>query len=119
MNLPSPLNCASSQSLPPMFSVRWVITRNLRWGHANAETVFSSGVLDNEFSYFGVAHRINWSCLAPIIPRVSQLMAELLVIGITWWYTYQSYRIRGGITFGKTISSLLFYNGELAHKYSC
>ncbi|KAM5545073.1 hypothetical protein V8D89_001184, partial [Ganoderma adspersum] len=38
---------------------------------------------------------------------------ELLVIGITWWYTYQSYRIRRGVELGKTISSLLLYNGNL------
>lgn len=55
--------------------------------------------------------------LAPIIARASQLMAELLVIGVTWWYTYQTYRIRRGIKLGKTISSLLFYNGKLVHEY--
>ncbi|KAI1784504.1 hypothetical protein LXA43DRAFT_1066686 [Ganoderma leucocontextum] len=42
-----------------------------------------------------------------------QLTAELLVIGITWWYTYQSYRIRQGIKLGKTISSLLIYNASV------
>lgn len=47
------------------------------------------------------------------VNRVSQLAAELLVVGITWWYTYRSYRIRKGVKLGKTISSLLFYNGEL------
>ncbi|KAI1788433.1 hypothetical protein LXA43DRAFT_637518 [Ganoderma leucocontextum] len=47
------------------------------------------------------------------IIRGSQLAAELLVAGITWWYTYQSYRIRKGITLGKTISSLLFYTGSM------
>ena len=45
-------------------------------------------------------------------------MAELLAIGITWWYTYQSYRIRRGVDLGKTISSLLLYNGRLAHEFS-
>ena len=39
-------------------------------------------------------------------------MGELLVIGITWWYTYQSYRIRKGIDLGRTVSSLLVYNGK-------
>ncbi|KAM5543377.1 hypothetical protein V8D89_002962 [Ganoderma adspersum] len=38
--------------------------------------------------------------------------AELFVVGITWYYTYQSYRIRKGINLGKTVSSLLFYNGS-------
>ncbi|KAM5536834.1 hypothetical protein V8D89_009552 [Ganoderma adspersum] len=42
-----------------------------------------------------------------------QIAAELLVIIITWWYTYQSYRIRkGGLKLGESISSLLIYNGE-------
>ena len=45
-------------------------------------------------------------------------MAELLAIGITWWYTYQSYRIRRGVDLGKTVSSLLLYNGRLAHEFS-
>ena len=53
-----------------------------------------------------------------IITRGSQLTTEMLAVGITWWYTYQSYRIRKGIDIGKTISSLLFYNGEQAHVLS-
>ncbi|KAM5545100.1 hypothetical protein V8D89_001211 [Ganoderma adspersum] len=36
-----------------------------------------------------------------------QLMGELLVVGITWWYTYQSYRIRKGIDLGRTGHSFL------------
>ncbi len=52
------------------------------------------------------------------VTRGSQLAAELLVVGITWWYTYQSYRIRKGINLGKTISSLLLYNGELGREFS-
>ncbi|KAI1784400.1 hypothetical protein LXA43DRAFT_1101438 [Ganoderma leucocontextum] len=48
-----------------------------------------------------------------VVWRGSQLAAELLVVGITWWYSYQSYRIRKGINLGKTISSLLIYNGSL------
>ncbi|PIL32838.1 hypothetical protein GSI_04955 [Ganoderma sinense ZZ0214-1] len=48
-----------------------------------------------------------------VVWRVSQFAAELLVISITWWYTYRSYRIRKGIKLGKTISSLLIYNGSL------
>ena len=47
-----------------------------------------------------------------LVIRVPQLASELLVVGITWWYTYESYRIRKGTKLGKTISSLLFYNGE-------
>ncbi|KAI1786610.1 hypothetical protein LXA43DRAFT_1099008 [Ganoderma leucocontextum] len=45
--------------------------------------------------------------------RASQFAAELLVVGITWWYTYQSYRIRKGVDLGKTVSSVLFYTGSL------
>ncbi|PIL32850.1 hypothetical protein GSI_04967 [Ganoderma sinense ZZ0214-1] len=48
-----------------------------------------------------------------IVTRGSQLLAELLVVGITWWYTYQSYRIRQGVELGKTVSSLLLYNGSM------
>ncbi|KAI1786620.1 hypothetical protein LXA43DRAFT_1099016 [Ganoderma leucocontextum] len=49
-----------------------------------------------------------------LVTRVSQLAAELLVVGMTWWYTYQSYRIRkDGIKLGKSISSLLIYNGSI------
>ncbi|KAI1784403.1 hypothetical protein LXA43DRAFT_1101440 [Ganoderma leucocontextum] len=48
-----------------------------------------------------------------VVWRGSQLAAELLVVGITWWYSYQSYRIQKGIKIGKTISSLLIYNGSL------
>ncbi|KAI1786614.1 hypothetical protein LXA43DRAFT_1109322 [Ganoderma leucocontextum] len=48
-----------------------------------------------------------------VVKRASQFAAELLVVGITWWYTYQSYRIRKGVNLGKTISSLLFYNGSI------
>lgn len=52
-----------------------------------------------------------------IVTRGSQLAAEMLVVGITWWYSYQSYRIKRGIKLGKTVSSLLLYNGGLASKY--
>ena len=52
--------------------------------------------------------------LVTLVVRISQLVAELFVVGITWWYTYQSYRIRKGVEIGKTISSILFYNGEPA-----
>ncbi|KAM5545075.1 hypothetical protein V8D89_001186 [Ganoderma adspersum] len=37
---------------------------------------------------------------------------ELIVVGITWWYTYQWYRIRSGLQLGKSISSVLIYNGK-------
>ena len=47
--------------------------------------------------------------------RGPQLAAELLVIGITWWYTFQSYRIQKNIKMGKTISSFLLHNGESYH----
>ena len=48
------------------------------------------------------------------IVRGPQLASELLVVGITWWYTYQLYRIRKGVELGGTVSHLLFYNGELS-----
>ncbi|KAM5545102.1 hypothetical protein V8D89_001213 [Ganoderma adspersum] len=48
-----------------------------------------------------------------LIWRGSQLLAELLVIGITWWYSFQSYRTLKGVKLGKTISSLLLYNGSI------
>lgn len=51
------------------------------------------------------------------VTRASQFLAELLVVGITWWYTYQSYRIRQGVELGKTVSSLLLYNGESRHVF--
>ena len=48
-----------------------------------------------------------------MVSRASQIAAELLVIIITWWYTYQSYRMRkGGLKLGESISSLLIYNGK-------
>ena len=57
--------------------------------------------------------------LVTVIARASQLVAELLVVGITWWYTYKAYQIREGIELGKTVSSFLFYNGKFAHGSSC
>ncbi|KAI1782262.1 hypothetical protein LXA43DRAFT_1104450 [Ganoderma leucocontextum] len=59
------------------------------------------GATANGDEHFGVA----W--------RGAQLAAELLVVGITWWYSYQSYRMRKGIKLGRTISSFLLYNGSL------
>ena len=52
----------------------------------------------------------------PAITRASQILAEILVVGITWCYTYQSYRIKRSVKFGRTTSSLLFYNGESSRK---
>ncbi|PIL30105.1 hypothetical protein GSI_07753 [Ganoderma sinense ZZ0214-1] len=48
-----------------------------------------------------------------VIIRTSQFIQELLVVGLTWWYSYQSYRISKGISLGKTVSSLLLYNGSI------
>ena len=42
-------------------------------------------------------------------------MAELLVVGVTWWYTYQSYRIQKSLKIGSTLGSLLLYYGKLSH----
>lgn len=53
--------------------------------------------------------------IVTVVIRGSQFAAELLVIGITWWYSYQSYRIRKGVKLGRTISSLLLYNGTFPH----
>ena len=53
-----------------------------------------------------------------LVLRVSQLAAELLVVSITWWYTYhwQLYNVRkdSGIKYGASIGSFLVYNGELS-----
>lgn len=48
-----------------------------------------------------------------VVTRGSQFAAELLAVGITWWYTYRSYRIRKEVNLGKPISSLLVYNGSM------
>ncbi|KAM5545178.1 hypothetical protein V8D89_001289 [Ganoderma adspersum] len=49
-----------------------------------------------------------------LVSRASQLAAELLVVVITWWYTYQSYHVwKDGLKLGRSLSSLLIYNGEL------
>ncbi|KAM5545114.1 hypothetical protein V8D89_001225 [Ganoderma adspersum] len=48
-----------------------------------------------------------------LVIRVPQLASELLVVGITWWHTYESYRIRKGTKLGNTIGALLFYNGSM------
>lgn len=65
---------------------------------------------------------IDLVCIAltsfPVVSAVfrgSQFAAELLVVGITWYYTHQSYFIQRGISLGNTISSLLLYNGESSH----
>ncbi|KAM5545067.1 hypothetical protein V8D89_001178 [Ganoderma adspersum] len=55
-------------------------------------------------------------CLDPSISDAyHDLASELLVVSITWWYTYQSYRIRRGLKLGNTVSSLLLYNGKSSH----
>lgn len=68
---------------------------------SGAQDIQSSCLRDTYFRY-----------LVSVICRGSQLAAELLVIGVTWWYTYRSYRIRKGIEIGNTISSFLLYNGK-------
>ena len=50
--------------------------------------------------------------------RMSQFVQEFLVVGLTWWYSYQSYRISKRVSLGKTVSSLLLYNGKQSHKPS-
>ena len=49
-----------------------------------------------------------------LVSRASQLAAELLVVSVTWWYTYKSYRtLKVGVKVGQSLSSILVYNGEL------
>ncbi|KAI1786647.1 hypothetical protein LXA43DRAFT_1099039 [Ganoderma leucocontextum] len=43
----------------------------------------------------------------------SIFMAELLVVAVTWWYSYRSYRIQRSVQLGRTISSFLVYNGSI------
>ena len=54
-----------------------------------------------------------------LVSRASQLASELLVVTITWWYTYRAYRIlKVGVKLGQSLSSLLVYNGELPSRVS-
>ena len=44
-------------------------------------------------------------------------MSELLVLAITWWYTYQSYHImEDSLKRGTSILTLLVYNGKFPTK---
>ena len=56
------------------------------------------------------------SLTVDVVMRMSQFLQEFLVVGLTWWYSYQSYRISKGVSLGKTVSSLLLYNGKQSHK---
>lgn len=62
--------------------------------------------------------RLLISLVVKAVLRGSQFAVDLLVVGITWWYSYQSYRIREGIKLGETLSSVLIYNGEWFHGYN-
>ncbi|KAM5545083.1 hypothetical protein V8D89_001194 [Ganoderma adspersum] len=42
-----------------------------------------------------------------------QLAIELLVVTVTWWYSYQSHRVQKGVDIGNSISSLLVHNGNM------
>ncbi|KAM5545175.1 hypothetical protein V8D89_001286 [Ganoderma adspersum] len=47
-----------------------------------------------------------------LVSRAAQLAAELLVVAITGWYTYQSYHVwKDSLKLGRSLSSLLIYNG--------
>ena len=114
---PDSLSCGTSSSLPSRVFVRCV--QPLAISRTTLTKIYHFPAVGRT-----TAHMLQWflpsiSISAPIIARVSQLMAELLVIGVTWWYTYQTYRIRRGIKLGKTISSLLFYNGNFQLMNNC
>ncbi|KAM5543652.1 hypothetical protein V8D89_002903 [Ganoderma adspersum] len=81
-----PLNCSASSSLSPTLAVGIII----------------DGSTITNLIIFRIA----------VVLRMSQFMQELLVVGLTWWYSYQSYRISKGISLGKTVSSLLLYNAH-------
>ena len=54
-----------------------------------------------------------------LVSRAAQLAADLLVVVITGWYTYQSCHIwKDSLKFGRSLSSLLVYNGELFSRFS-
>ncbi|PIL32833.1 hypothetical protein GSI_04950 [Ganoderma sinense ZZ0214-1] len=51
--------------------------------------------------------------LAAFGPFEHDIVIELLAVVVTWWYSFQSYRIRKGtVGLGKSLSSLLIYNGS-------
>ncbi|PIL32969.1 hypothetical protein GSI_05087 [Ganoderma sinense ZZ0214-1] len=91
-NLPSPFNCSISSSLSPTLSIR---------------------------GSYGVDLVLRWMVLMPVgtvnlVSRAAQLAAELLVVAITWWYTYQLYHVwQDSLKVGRSFSSLLIYNGSI------
>ena len=111
-NEPSPFNCGASSFLPPTLWIPCVSTPRV------CITTLIDGqsfpvVRNMLFFVFPSFKPLQFT--VTLVIRVPQLASELLVVGITWWYTYESYRIRKGTKLGNTISSLLFYNGEWTH----
>ena len=52
-----------------------------------------------------------------VVVGALRVMSELLVLAITWWYTYQSYHImEDSIKRGTSILTLLVYNGKFPTK---
>ncbi len=114
-NLPSPLNCGSSGSLSLKLATRYVWQVPLC-----ATTTLTNQIFLSVVRRIFVHHDFETLIYSPIVivvTRGSQFAAELLAVGITWWYTYRSYRIRKEVNLGKPISSLLVYNGESAISY--
>ena len=108
--LPSPFNCSGSTSLSPTLSLRCVHWRE-----------FSLTTPTNICTPFSGAQKPVCWIMRPlltfvtvlVVARASQLVGELIVIGITWWYTYQSYRIRKiSNSSSRTVNSVLVSNGE-------
>ncbi|KAM5543380.1 hypothetical protein V8D89_002965 [Ganoderma adspersum] len=48
-----------------------------------------------------------------LVTWASQLAIELLVVAVTWWYSYQLHHVQKGINIGNSISSLLVHNESM------
>ena len=113
VDLPSPLNCQGRGSLP-LDSTAWRII-----GCASQCFVIQRLT----FSFFDSAKNMKYrsyvmltvSFADMLLGDGTRFMSELLVLAITWWYTYQSYRIlKDSMKLRRSILSVLVYNGKVS-----
>ena len=114
VHLPSPFNCVAEYwKLPYGFAERFTIIRWAVGQHSVTEKLtsilFGSGQPIS--LHYSVTFTISFA--DTILVGALRVMSELLVLAITWWYTYQSYHImEDSLKLGTSILSLLVYNGK-------
>ena len=55
---------------------------------------------------------VDYVCTDTVIARTCSIVADVLVVGVTWWNAYNTARL-SNVDIGPTLGRVMLYDGEL------